>query len=463
MQAWDKFLRQQEAELGAETIKKWLRPLQIVRFDACNLYLKATDSFQVLWFEEHMRKKVHGFLFNNNNKRIRVHIATDEEGFTKTVKPPVNSENKVSSTPSPAKFSITFDAIDPNCTFEYYLSSQRDPLPGKVLFQATGYDENLKRVTPLNPEVVTFNPIYLCGPSGTGKTHLLMASAKAFREQGYSVIYVRAETFTEHVVAAIRGGEMRAFRQAYRNADILIIDDVHILSRKWATQEELFHTFNTLHLSGKQIILSANCSPRELPYMEPRLMSRFEWGIVLPIASLQKDELRNILLIKGKALNFLLNTKVVEFLLETFPSNSKALTRAFEALILRAHLNKNSKITPSQLTVPYVKLQLEDLIKVEEKTALTPDRIIQEVTAFFGVRPEDILGKAQTRDCALPRHMAMHFCRIQLKIPFMKIADIFSKNHSTVMSSVKLVQKGLDENNPEIVTPYHHILRKLKS
>ena len=119
------------------------------------------------------------------------------------------------------------------------------------------------------------------GPSGTGKSHLLVAIAHTLKQRSLKVVYTRAETFTEHVVSAIRSGEMSTFRHCYRNIDVLIIDDVHIISRKGATQEELFHTFNTLHLAGKQIILSAKCAPQELQFIEPRLVSRFEWGDII--------------------------------------------------------------------------------------------------------------------------------------------------------------------------------------
>ncbi len=271
MRAWEEFLAQQEVELGAETVRKWLRPLKIVRFDACNLYLEAPDSFKALWFEEHIRPRVHTRLCNNNQKAIKVHVAvgTPKEAEKKTKKPFSGTDHQ--------PFELLFDSLNSSFTFEHFVTCSGNLLAYKLL------KESCEAPPSHDLSSSSFNPIFLFGRSGTGKTHLLMATANQFRARGQKAIYVRAETFTEHVVAAIRSGEMQTFRKTYRAADALIIDDIEVFSRKTATQEELFHTFNTLHTSGKQIILSSSCSPPELKLIEPRLVSRFEWGIVIPL------------------------------------------------------------------------------------------------------------------------------------------------------------------------------------
>lgn len=447
MYAWQKFLETQEAELGSETVNQWLKSLKVVRFDACNLYLEAKDTFQALWFEEHIRQKTHTKLLNNNNKRIKIHLSIANT--------PAKSREKNKKEPPavPAsKFILSFDEIDPYYTFEYFVQNEKNDLTFKLFNGLAGNELN-------DTELGTFNPIYVHGPKGTGKTHLLMGASHALRELGKKVIYARADTFTEHVVTAIRAGEMSVFRQTYRNIDVLIIDDAHVFSRKGATQEELFHTFNTLHLAGKQIILSANCSPSELQFIEPRLVSRFEWGIVLPLESLDKESLTRMVHKKMEALNFPLHSKIVEFLIETFTSNAKALSKAFEALILRSHMRQSSHT----LTLPVVKQMLSDLIQQEQQAVITPEKIIQKTVECFGIRSEDILGKSQNRDCVLPRQIAMYFCRHQLRMPFMKIGDLFAKDHSTVMSSVKVIQNGIDKNDILVTEPYQIILKKIKS
>jgi chromosomal replication initiator protein len=441
MQAWESFVDTLQTEIGSETVEKWLRPFKILRFDACNLYLEAKDPFQAMWFEEHVRQKALVRLFNNNRRRIKVHVSV------------ANLPSKTKKTASkcveaaPPKFEPVFDELDPHCTFSSYVVSESNVLTSKVFLQVAN-------------EAPVEKVIYVCGPAGSGKTHLLMAAAEAMRKRGLRVIYARAQSFTDHVVSAIRAGEMSAFRQAYRNSDVLIIDDVHVFSRKGATQEEFFHTFNALHIEGKQIIMSAHCMPGELQFIEPRLVSRFEWGIVLSLEIPSKNDMEQILLGRTHLLNFPLHQKVVEFLLDHF-SNPKSLCKALEALVLRCHLNREAN-SSNQLTVAQIKHLLDDLLQEQQATALTPPRILQHVSEYFGIRPEDILGKAQTRDCALPRQIAMHFCRQELKLPFLKIGELFGRDHSTVMSSVKLVQKGMDKGEEEITVACRAIMKKIK-
>lgn len=435
MHAWEDFQKKLEHELGKEIVDKWLRPLKVVRFDACNLYLEAQDSFKSLWFEEHMRHRVDTALFNNNNKRIKVHVSV-ARGLGEAEKKKKRKKTHSSFSGIPP-FELTFDELDQNISFENTVVAQSNILAEKLLLEVCESNE------------VSFNPIYLFGRVGSGKTHLMMATANRLKEKGLKVTYVRSDTFTEHVVKAIRAGEMQTFRKAYRNIDVLLVDDIEIFSRKGATQEEFFHTFNTLHTEGKQIILSSSSPPGELQYIEPRLVSRFEWGITVPLQVLPKEEMRKLLHRRQTQLEFPLPEEVCDFLLETFGGNTKSLLRSLEALILRSHLNRGLGKT-SVLTLDLVKQTLADLIQEEEKAIITPGKIIRTVADYYGIRMDDILSKSQSRECVLPRQIAMHLCRSELNIPFMKIGDIFSRDHSTVMASVKQVQKGLDEKNHEI-------------
>lgn len=452
MQAWDQFLQQQEIELGKETVQKWLRSLKVCRFDACNLYLEAKDSFQALWFEEHVRSKAQQRLLNGNSKKIKIHLTIANalpEPAKKAKGKPLKKELETSS------FQLVFDELDPFCHLENFIVADDNNLTYQLLAEIAG----LPTAKPTGAHLGMFNPIYLHGSSGSGKTHLLMSLANMFKSKGLKALYVRAETFTDHVVSAIRAGEMSLFRQTYRKADILLVDDVHVFSRKGATQEEFFHTFNTLHLDGKQIILSANCAPAELQLIEPRLVSRFEWGMVLPLAALKVEDMQKLLKLKMQVLQFPLPDKIIEFLLQTFKSNSKALIKALEALVLRLHLDARHPITT--LTVTAVKTLLSDLLTEEQKLALSPQKIIEAVADQYDIPAEEILGKSQSRECVTPRQMAMHLCRKQLKLPFMKIGDIFGRDHSTVMSSIKRIQKSLDENDLEVAQSWHAIVKKI--
>jgi chromosomal replication initiator protein len=240
---------------------------------------------------------------------------------------------------------------------------------------------------------------------------------------------------------------------------VLIVDDVHLLAQKGATQEEFFHTFNALHTGGKQMVFSANAPPQLLSAIEARLISRFEWGILLPLEPLSQAEMRTMLETKMRVTKFPLRKEVVDFLLTSFKSSSKTLHSALDALILRSHLHYNKD--PRLLDLESVHLLLKDLIEKENATVVTPSKIVRAVADFYGIRVDDILGKSQTRECALPRQIAMHLCRSQLKMPYIKIGEFFQRDHSTVMTSVKQIKKEIETQQHEISSSLSEILRNL--
>ncbi len=454
MQAWEQFLALQEQELGAETVNNWLRSLRIRDYDAANLYLEARDSFQVSWFEEHMRAKVLLELLNNNKRPIRVHLSISE------MAPRAERKKLPPPTPPPKPdFVPVFETLDPSCTFQNLVVSESNLLAHKILCEVAGIRFDQKTCSHSEAQLAVFNPVYVYGPGGTGKTHFLMATARELRIQGYKVIYTRAETFTDHVVQAIRAGEMSAFRHAYRTCDVLILDDVHIFSRKSSTQEEFFHTFNTLHMDGKQIILSANCPPQELQSVEPRLISRFEWGIVMPLEPMKPEEMLLILRKKCAAIQFPIPHNVEEFLCTTFTSSPRALCGALEALALRSHLNRT--LAPLKLCETRAQDLLVDLIEDEDRSVLKPDKIIQAVAETYGIRIGDILGKSQTREFVTPRQLAMYLCRHHLKMSFTKIGDLFKRDHSTVMSGIKRVQNELTSTESNLLVDLTAVQKKL--
>lgn len=447
MKVWDEFLVLQEKELGKAAVQKWLRPLKILRFDACNLYLEAKDSFQVHWFEEHIRPLLLTRFLSKSNKRIKVHLSIAKE--IRIEKKEVKPKGEI-PIPQRPRFELLFDVVGQYPSLKNFIVSEPSQLTYRLLLEV------VEGTTPLG----TFNPIFMHGPIGCGKTHLLMALATALKEKGINVLYVRAETFTDHVVNAIRSSEMQKFRLAYRGIDALLIDDVEVFSKKGATQEELFHTFNALHLEGKQIVLTSKCPPSELSEIEPRLISRFEWGIVLPLAALCKEELRQLLLQHTTERQFPLSDKVIEFLLDTFKSSPKALLKAFEALVLRTSLGAaEGKPYLLPLSLEAVQHLLADLTKAEEESLLTPSKIIRTVGEYFGIRSQDILGKAQSRECTLPRQVAMYLCRKELRMPFTKMGDLFARDHSTVMTSVKQIEKNQDTQ--EVTSALHAIKKNL--
>lgn len=433
MKAWDTLLTLLEEKLGKKTVDEWLRRLKVVKFDAGNLYLDATDSFQISWFKEYVTPYLSKYFLSGRGKPIKIHFTIQGKPF-----PPKKEMEKETPLFQP-------DPLEPHAIFEEFITKGDKHLPLNIL------SELVEGSLPFG----SYNPIYLYGPQGSGKTHLLMATAHALQERGVSCFYVRADTFTEHVIRAFRSTSLQEFRKIYRDIDVLIIDDIHLLSRKTATQEELFHTFNRLHTAKLQIILGANQPPHLLEEIEERLISRFEWGITLSIHTPTEEDRMKILEERGKALELPLNAPIKEFLIKTF-KNPHTLVQSLGALALRL---PHATLPPDLEIVEY---HLKDLIEKESKTVLTPEKILKTVANTFGIKTEDILGKAQNKECALPRQIAMFLCREKLGLPYPQIGRLFSRDHSTVMSSVKRVKMGLEKKEEEFLLPLSDIQRIIR-
>jgi chromosomal replication initiator protein len=446
MQTWENFVKKQEGLLGKDIAEKWLRSLKIVHFDSGNLYLEAKDPFQILWFEEHIRPLLKSQLLNNNFRPVKVHLTV---GASPT---PVSKFSKREKGQLNPPIHFFQDKLDPGMTLENFIAGEANELVFRLFCELSGYNRKTEKLEEPTVPLATFNPIYLWGGSGSGKTHLLTALAHAFKKRGLNALYARAETFTEHVVSAIRGSEMQSFRKAYRHVDILLIDDVHVFARKSATQEEFFHTFNTLHTSGRQIILSSKCTPALLEEIEPRLVSRFEWGINVHFEKLKPKDLKLVLQKRCEGFHFPLNEDVSDFLIQTFPS-SKSMHRALEALVLRCHLEQDARYKRNSLLIDReaAKKMLSDLSLKEHEIALSPEKIIAAVSAAYGIRSEDLLGKSQSQECSLPRQIAMYLCREELRLPFQSIGRIFARDHSTVMTSTKQIEKKLECSDKELL------------
>lgn len=413
MKEWLAFLDEHQKIVGADAINRWAKTLKIVHYDAGNLYLEATDPFQLNWFEQYLRPLIKQSLKTMSGRAIKVHVSL--EGAP-------SKAHKVAWKPL---LDLHPDPFLSNCTFETYDPGHTNDLNIKLLRETVAKK--------------TYNPIYLHGPQGVGKTHLLMAVCHLLKSTGKNPFFIKADRFTQHIVAAIKSSGMQQLREHYRKHDALIIDEIEALAGRAATQEELFHTFNALHMAGKQIVIGGKSLPSELKEIEPRLTSRFEWGIVISLKSLEpaerSDYFHKLLLRKNVSLRPDL-IQECHSLLPAIP----LLNRAADIIEVRS-----KQTTP---TSSLLQTWLSPLIQEQQKRALTSEAILHAVAAHFDIHLTDLRGRSQTQEFTHPRQIAMYLCRSELRLPYMKIADLFSRDHSTVMTSVKLIQKRL-QDTPE--------------
>jgi chromosomal replication initiator protein len=283
----------------------------------------------------------------------------------------------------------------------------------------------------------SYNPLFLYGGVGLGKTHLMHAIGHEIlhRRPNLQVTYIPAEHFVNELINSIRFDRMPAFRDRYRNIDVLLIDDIQFISNKERTQEEFFHTFNTLYTSQKQIILSSDCSPRNIPALEERLRSRFEWGL---IADIQPPELETkiaILRRKAELDKLQLDDDVALFIAHQVKSNIRELEGLLNRVVAFASL------TGMPISLEMTKETLRDILPPEDHR-VTGTEIIKFVARHYGLKVTEIKSRNNSKHIAFPRQVAMYLCKNLTKLSYPDIGKLFNdKHHSTVMYSVDKIEK----------------------
>ena len=287
-----------------------------------------------------------------------------------------------------------------------------------------------------NVESYTYNPLFIYGPSGLGKTHLLYAIINHINKSrpNLRIVYVKGEEFTNQLIDAISKKTTEQFRQKYRTVDILLIDDIQFIAGRDSTQEEFFHTFNALYEDHKQIILTSDRPPRDIK-------TRFEWGITADIQPPDADLRAAILKKKAAAMDIKLSNDVVNFLAENLKSNIRQMEGAIKKL------GALSMLTGTPITIELAKNSIADLMTGGEPVGVTIDRILEKVAKKYGVSTEDIRGSKRTKEIAWARHISIYLIRKLTDMSLPQIGKIFNRDHTTVINSLKTIEKELGSNS----------------
>lgn len=288
-----------------------------------------------------------------------------------------------------------------------------------------------------------YNPLYLYGGAGLGKTHLMHSIGHFVLEQNRNmkVLYVTSEQFTNEVIESIRSGNaaaMTKLRDKYRTVDVLLIDDVQFIIGKESTQEEFFHTFNVLHSAGKQIILSSDKPPKEMETLEERFRSRFEWGLIADIQPPDYETRMAILRKNAEAYDKEIDDEIIQYIATNIKSNIRELEGALNKVMANARLNKQ------ELTLALAEDALKDIIYPDQIREVTPTLIIDIVSEHFNVTKEDITSKKRNSEYVLPRQIIMYLCRTMTGTPLQTIASLLSKkDHTTVIHGVEKIEEKI--------------------
>jgi len=291
-----------------------------------------------------------------------------------------------------------------------------------------------------------YNPLYIYGGAGLGKTHLMHSIGHFVLEQdpGKKVLYVNSEEFTNEVIESIRSGnaaEMTKLREKYRTVDVLLIDDVQFIIGKESTQEEFFHTFNVLHTAGKQIVLSSDKPPKEMETLDERFRSRFEWGLIADINPPDYETRMAILRKNAEVYERKIDDEVINYIATNVKSNIRELEGALRKVIANARLNN------AELNLALAEDALKDIIYPDAPKQITPEFILKIVAEHYNVSENDITSGKRNADVVLPRQVFMYLCREYCNVPLANVAKyVGKKDHTTVMHGYNKIKTELEHN-----------------
>ncbi|MBR6782759.1 MAG: chromosomal replication initiator protein DnaA [Clostridia bacterium] len=302
-----------------------------------------------------------------------------------------------------------------------------------------------------------YNPLFIYGPSGLGKTHLLYAITNELKKKIHNirVIYIKGEDFTNQMIDSMSRQAMTEFRDKYRSCDVLLIDDIHFIAGKTSTQEEFFNTFNALHEAGKQIIMTSDRPPREIKTLEERLRTRFEWGL---IADIQPPDLElRTAIIKKKAAVF--NVSIPEDVLTFLAENLRSNIRQIEGAIKK--LGAKSFLTGRLITMELARSCISELLGGAEPVTVTVDKIFAAVYKKYDIKKEDIVSSKRTKEIANARHITVYVIRQITDMSLPNIGKIIERDHSTVLSSLDAIEKRMVQN-PVFRTEIEEMIKEIK-
>lgn len=432
---WQDTLAQLETMLSPQHFATWIKPLRLVRIDRDLVILEVQNRFVLDWVRDNYAKLIQQVLSELSavSYRLQINVAGQEKGRDGTEpRPKSQPREKI-----PAQSEVIPQSdwqsdlnLNRKYTFEEFVAGSSN----QFAFAAA--------MAVANNPATTYNPLFIYGGVGLGKTHLINAIGNAILKKSTTtrVCYYTSEKFTNELINSIRYNRMEEFHRKFRSMDVLLIDDIQFIAGKERTQEEFFHTFNTLYESHKQIVVTSDKFPKEIPGLEERLRSRFEWGLIADIQAPDVETKQAILKMKAEQNKIYVPEDVIVFLANASCSN----VRELEGYLVR--LGAYASLTSTPLNLDTARKVLKDIL-VERGRELSIDEIIKKVGAHFNVKVNDLKSPKRLKAVVLPRQIAMYLARQLTSASYPEIGERFGgKDHSTIIHAIRKVEKLLEEN-----------------
>ena len=428
-EVWRAVLGDLQLQLPRPTFETWLKPTQGMAYDDRVFVVEAPNSFAVEWLERRMYQALQKTLRKVSGREFELRLQVRSEGDFYAVEHTDSISDGIgNSTPTAQPlFEVRF--FNPKYSFDSFVGGPSNRLAlsaSRAVAESPGQ---------------SYNPLYLHSASGLGKTHLLQAIGKICASRGMSVLYVTSEQFTNEFITAIRNRTTEDFRRRYRSVQVLLLDDVQFLSGKEQTHEGFFHTFNDLHNSGNQVVISSDRAPKDLNAIEDRLRSRFQGGLIADIQPPDLETRMSILANKAGQLKVDMEENVIELIAKRVQRNVRELEGSLNRMVAYSQLMNVNITLESTLQI------LNEMAPETDARSIDPQRIFEQVAMFYALSVRDLMAKNRTKKVSLARQVAMYLLIYELELSPTQVGRLLGgRDHSTVIHGAGKINGEVTEN-----------------
>jgi len=429
-QVWQSVLGEIELNLSKANFTTWFKDTFISLINDGKIVVCVPNTFTKAWLEKKYHDQISNALNNILGEKVKEILYKVETRKTSPVDDLLKKiKIKKENTNNEEQLVINKFGLNSRYVFDQFIVGKGNELAHAAC-----------RAVAANPGNA-YNPLFIYGGVGLGKTHLLQAIGHEFSKKSDRIMYVTSEKFTNDYIQSVKSGQAKEFKERYRNVDLLLIDDIQFMAGKDGTQEEFFHTFNELHQTNKQIVITSDQPPKTIPALEKRLLSRLEWGMIVDIVHPDLETRVAILETKCKEKNYSLDQEILAFIANNIKNNIRELEGALNRLIAFHEFNN------SKPTIESTKSVLNSLISSAKTKSITCKDIMEAVSNFFSIDFKDLIGKSRKKELVYPRQISMFLMRKEINTSYPTIGyELGGRDHTTAMHAFNKILKEVEES-----------------